>query len=173
MQISEFSRVAGLSPDTVRFYVRRGLLSPETGMRGGSNPYQIFSREHVEAARLIRLAQSLGFTLGEIATINDELGAEGLTRRRKIALLSERLAELDDKAAKIGRMAAYLRTKIAWLEGGERGPPPPLDSGEEAFACATEAPGTRPRRPAIGRATKRGKSKGGPTIAAARQVRHI
>lgn len=128
MLISEFARTAGLSPDTVRFYVRRGLLKPETGRRGGSNPYQVFSREHLETARLVRLAQSLGFTLREIAAIASELEARGLTRWRKIAILRQRLGVLDEKTAQIGRMTAYLNAKIAWLEGGETGPEPRLDS---------------------------------------------
>jgi DNA-binding transcriptional MerR regulator len=127
MQISEFSRAAGIPPDTVRFYVRRGLLKPETSTRGGSNPYQIFSHQHVEAARLIRLAQSLGFTLREIATIAAELGAVGLSGKRKIELLRERLDELELKAAHIKRMTTYLRAKVAWMEGGERGAEPTLD----------------------------------------------
>jgi DNA-binding transcriptional MerR regulator len=142
MQISEFSREAGLSPDTVRFYVRRGLLKPETGVRGGSNPYQIFTRQHVEAARLIRLAQSLGFTLREITTIASQLGAEGLTRKRKIELLRERLEELERKEAHIQRMTAYLRAKVDWMEGGERGPEPTLDAGDDfpaMPACTVDA----------------------------------
>jgi DNA-binding transcriptional MerR regulator len=140
MQISEFSREAGISADTVRFYVRRGLLKPETGMRGGSNPYQIFNRQHVEAARLIRLAQSLGFTLREIAAIATQLGAEGLTRRRKIELLRERLEELERKEAQIQRMTTYLREKVAWMEAGERGPEPTLgdDMALALPACSVE-----------------------------------
>jgi MerR family regulatory protein len=34
MLISEFARAAGLSRDTVRFYVRRGLLAPLAGNKG-------------------------------------------------------------------------------------------------------------------------------------------
>ncbi len=34
MLISEFARTSGLSRDTVRFYVRLGLLRPETNGKG-------------------------------------------------------------------------------------------------------------------------------------------
>ena len=61
MLISEFARAAGLSRDTVHFYVRRGLLTPLAGNKGGSNPYQVFTNEHVQMARTIRMAQSLAF----------------------------------------------------------------------------------------------------------------
>ena len=53
MFISEFARAAGLPPDTVRFYVKRGLLRPEEGA-GGSNPYQVFTKADLEMARLVR-----------------------------------------------------------------------------------------------------------------------
>ena len=77
MLISEFARAADLSPDTVRFYVKRGLLQPEAGRRGGANPYQEFSQADVATARLVRIAQSLGFTLGEIAALIEELRTTG------------------------------------------------------------------------------------------------
>jgi DNA-binding transcriptional MerR regulator len=138
---------------------------PETGMRGGSNPYQIFTRQHVEAARLIRLAQSLGFTLREIATIATQLGAEGLTRERKVEMLRERLDELEGKAASINRMTAYLRAKVVWMEAGERGPEPTLDDGDSPLslpACTVEAAFSPPkqsarpaRRPAAARRARR------------------
>jgi MerR family transcriptional regulator, copper efflux regulator len=41
MLISEFARAAGLSRDTVRFYVRRGLLAPLAGNKGGSSLCQV------------------------------------------------------------------------------------------------------------------------------------
>ncbi len=134
MLISEFARATDLSPDTVRFYVKRGLLQPEAGRRGGSNPYQEFSETDVATARVVRIAQSLGFTLSEIAALIEELRATGADRRRHIALLEERLQELDEKAARIARMRSYLGAKVAWLKGGEKGPEPP-------FAMLTDAPG--------------------------------
>jgi hypothetical protein len=33
--------------------VRRGLLTPETSGKGGRNPYQVFTAEHVRAAKFI------------------------------------------------------------------------------------------------------------------------
>lgn len=124
MLISEFARAAGLTPDTVRFYIRRGLLQPETGAKGGGNPYQIFTEKPVETARIIRLAQSLGFSLGEIAAINDEVRAGTLTRERSIAIMTGQLARIEEKAGQLQAMASYLRAKLAWLEGGEDGPEP-------------------------------------------------
>ncbi len=124
MLISEFARAANLPPDTVRFYVKRGLLRPETGRRGGSNPYQEFTRADLARARLVQLARSLGFTLREIALIAEEVEAKGLGRKRRVAILEERLGALDAKAVELAHMTAYLRAKIAWMKAGERGPEP-------------------------------------------------
>lgn len=149
MLISEFARTAGLPPDTVRFYVKRGLLKPVEGPRGGSNPYQVFTSADLEMARLVRLAQSLGFTLREIGALNDELSAAGMTRARKAAILRERLGGFEAKAAEIARMTTYLRAKIAWIESGEKGPEPQLSmpgGSGEVLPCPTGDPGGGPSR---------------------------
>jgi MerR family copper efflux transcriptional regulator len=124
MLIGEFARATGLTPDTIRFYVRRGLLAPATNGKGGRNPYQIFAPDHVREARIIRMAQSLGMSLKEIAAIGDEFRAGRVTRERSIEIMSDQLARLEQKAAELDAMAGYLRAKLAWLEGGEQGPEP-------------------------------------------------
>lgn len=134
MLISEFARVADLSPDTVRLYVKRGLLKPGTGRRGGSNPYQEFSGVDVARARLIRLARSLGFTLREIAVIAVEFESTGMSRERQIAVFEERLLILEQKAAEIDRMTTYLRAKVAWIKNGETGPEPEIEASGEPVA---------------------------------------
>src|SRR4051812_33122697 len=98
MLISQFARETGLTSDTVRFYIRKGLLSPETGGKGGSNPYQMFTQEHVEMARVIRLAQSLGFTLKEIAAFNTEYRAGALTPQRGAEIMRTQLVRLEEKS---------------------------------------------------------------------------
>ncbi len=124
MLLSEFSRASGLPPDTVRFYVRRGLLVPTRGEKGGQARYQVFTREHMATARHIRLAQSLGFTLREIAAFNAEYRAEGVTAGQLAAVFRERLRALDEKAAQIDALRAYMKAKLQWLEGGRIGPEP-------------------------------------------------
>jgi MerR family transcriptional regulator, copper efflux regulator len=124
MQISEFARATGLTPDTVRFYVRRGLLTPQLGKKGGSNPYQMFTAEHVEAARMIRMAQSLGFSLREIAALNEEYRKSGISHKRAAEIMRGQLSRLEEKAAHLNGMMAYLRAKLVWLDGGGKGREP-------------------------------------------------
>lgn len=124
MLMSEFARASGLTPDTIRFYIRRGLLKPETSRKGGSNPYALFTAEHVQRARIIRFAQSLGFSLREIADFNKEYQAGGISTARAAQILQAQLARLEEKATQLNGLVGYLRAKVAWLEKGSKGREP-------------------------------------------------
>lgn len=126
MLIGEFSQRTGLSAATVRFYIRKRLLAPETGLMGGSNPYARFTERDVQTARVIRFGQSLGMSLGEIARVNDEMQSEGLSRERAVELMDAQLAVLEDRAREITLMAGYLRAKRDWIAGGQQGEEPQL-----------------------------------------------
>ncbi|KAA0686465.1 MerR family transcriptional regulator [Neorhizobium sp. P12A] len=122
MVISEFAIAAGLSRDTIRFYVRLGLLQPQTTAKGGRRPYQMFSAEDVQAARIVRTAQSLGMSLKEIADIAKERREGRMTRERSVEVLRGQLDLLEKKAQQLQAMVAYLRDKIIWMESGETEP---------------------------------------------------
>ena len=126
MLISDFARATGLSTDTVSFYVRRGLLTPETDRRGGRNPYRSFSEADVVTARFIRLSQSIGFSLAEIAAINRERQQGTITSQRSVEIMSDQLLQIDGKLAELNAMAGYLRAKIGWTKAGKPGDAPIL-----------------------------------------------
>ncbi len=77
MMIAAFARESRLSVDAVRLYVRRGLLHPEIGAKGGSRPYQIFSALDHEKARVIRAGQALGLSLKEIGAFINKRAFDG------------------------------------------------------------------------------------------------
>ena len=66
MRVIELARSAGSSADAVRYYTRVGLLTPK---RNAVNGYREFSGGDVKRLWFIKRAQSLGFSLAEIATI--------------------------------------------------------------------------------------------------------
>lgn len=124
MMISAFARESGLSVDTVRFYVRRGLLRPEAGRKGGSRPYQLFSAADLEAARIIRAGQALGLSLGEIgAFLRERSRDEDATL---LAFLAEQRGRLTRRVAELRTLIAFLDAKIAWVGDPNGGPPPPF-----------------------------------------------
>jgi DNA-binding transcriptional MerR regulator len=124
MLISDFAAETGLTPDTVRFYIRRGLITPETGSKGGRNPYQIFTDAHVREARLIRMAQALGMSLKEISAISEEHRKGLITHERSIDIMEMQLARIEVRQAELAAMGGYLRAKVAWLRAGAHGPEP-------------------------------------------------
>ena len=143
MQISEFSRLTGLSRDTVRFYVRLGLLKPKTSGKGGSNPYQIFSDEDVQLAEVIRISQALGMSLKEIGALSQARREGRASDEKSIEVLSKQAALMAQRARQFESMANYLRAKAAWLRNGKTTATPSFT----AFVADDAAPATRsPRR---------------------------
>ena len=135
MLISEFARAVGLTSDTVRFYVRLGLLRPGTGAKGGRQAYQVFTEGDVNAVELIRLSQAAGLSLKDIALLGAERRAGHMTTERRIEVVSAQICRLDAKAAELQQMADYLRQKRDWLASGEQGVEP-----EPTFARTVGAP---------------------------------
>src|ERR1700743_3104470 len=61
MRIGQLAQATGLSRDALRFYEKRGLLTP----RRSSNGYRSYPPEAADWLRYVRTAQSPGFTLAE------------------------------------------------------------------------------------------------------------
>jgi MerR family transcriptional regulator, copper efflux regulator len=126
MMISAFARESGLPVDTVRLYVRRGLLHPETGRKGGSRPYQIFSRADVHTAYVIRIAQAQGLSLAEIGAFLAGKSADEVDDAKLLAYLADQRTRLTRKAADLQKLIGYIDAKAAWIKNGKRGPKPPF-----------------------------------------------
>ena len=122
MLISEFSRKSGLSVDTVRFYIRKGLLEPSSATLGGSRPSQQFHSRHLRIAERIRIGQALGLSLDQICALVQERRAGRLTRQRSARFLRGHQRVLESRVARLTMLLAFLEAKIAWLEGGGREP---------------------------------------------------
>ncbi|HEX3964846.1 MAG TPA: MerR family transcriptional regulator [Trebonia sp.] len=68
MLISEVAAKAGVSRDAVRLYTRLGLVTC-TSRQAGSRLYADYDDSAVELIKGIKIAQSIGFTLSELAPI--------------------------------------------------------------------------------------------------------
>jgi MerR family transcriptional regulator, copper efflux regulator len=124
MRIKAFETATGLSRHTVRFYERRGLLPAP--LRNGDNNYREYDDALVDRARMIKLAQRLGFTLGEIKRSIDGYDANTLSVDDKMRFMHDKIAKIDEQMAGLQAMRGYLADKIAWLGAGESGLPPSL-----------------------------------------------
>ena len=96
LTIGRLATAAGVNLETVRFYQRSGLIhEPERPPSG----YRSYGSADVQRIRFIKRAQTLGFTLEEIATLLqlDEATVCAETRQlasRKLGMVQARLDDL-------------------------------------------------------------------------------
>ena len=124
LRSAELARLAGVSPDTLRHYELKGLLP--RAIRS-ANGYREYPPEACTRVRLVRRAVSLGFTLDELArlvAVRDRGGAPCSEVRAlaaaKLALLEERLAELQDARDRLRGVLTHWDTLLARTPRGGR-----------------------------------------------------
>jgi DNA-binding transcriptional MerR regulator len=100
LTVSQLAKQLSISADTVRHYVRSGLINPE---RDPYNGYKRFNNEDIKRLRFILQAKSLGFSLADIHTIMDQ-ASFGESPCPQVRIIME--ARLKETAAKIAAMQA-------------------------------------------------------------------
>lgn len=123
MLIGEFAETSGLSRETVRFYVKLGLLRP--GLPASrQNRYRNYSHKDVERARLIRLGQALGFTLRELKELMRSWESKTLSDAAKIEIMRTRIDQIAIQIRDLRRVKRYFEAKTNWLASGGKDPEP-------------------------------------------------
>lgn len=114
--IGELARRAGVTPQTVRYYEREGLLRPPPRSASG---YRRYGPRAVEEIAFIKKAQALGFALEEIREVL-ELGRAGTAPcSRVLALARRHVREIDERIAELAKLKERLRSALArWEETG-------------------------------------------------------
>lgn len=99
LRSGQVAEAAGVNPQTLRYYERRGLLAEPDRTLGG---HRMYPAETVTVLRVIKAAQRLGFSLQEVADLLD-VGTHRHSRRpdslheraeRKLAEVEARIADL-------------------------------------------------------------------------------
>ncbi len=108
MKTTELARAAGVTAETVRHYVRVGLLDPA---RDPHNGYRVFGSEDLRRLRFARAARSLGFSVDDVLEILEQSGAGEAPcpmvrerARERLEELRSRIAELDAQRARMERV---------------------------------------------------------------------
>ncbi|NEN75426.1 MerR family transcriptional regulator [Pelistega sp. NLN82] len=65
---NELIKLAEISPDTLRYYERIGLLSKPQRQTNG---YRLFNDKHLNELRFIKTCRSLGFSIDDIRELQD------------------------------------------------------------------------------------------------------
>jgi MerR family transcriptional regulator, mercuric resistance operon regulatory protein len=105
MRSGEVAAAAGVNPQTLRYYERRGLLAEPVRSLGG---HRVYPDDAVTTLRVIKAAQRLGFTLDEVADLLTVQRADTGLRSRAATKLAEVEARITDLTAIAGTLRAAL-----------------------------------------------------------------
>lgn len=109
MKIGELAALTGVTPDTLRFYEKQGLITPAG--RTASH-YRHYGDQAVNRIRFIKSAQSLGFALQDIAKLLPQLD-QGQLKRADIELqLTDKLADIDAQIHRLQRLKQEVRDTL-------------------------------------------------------------
>ncbi len=98
LHVTDVAKQAGVTPATVRYYSRVGLLRPE---REPENGYRLFSTADIRRVEFIRQAQALGLKICDIMEIltTIELGETPCQRVRD--LVEQRRAAIREEVSQL------------------------------------------------------------------------
>lgn len=105
LTVSKLAAQAGLSPDTIRYYERVGLL-PQP--RRGPSGYRLYQDAEVERLRFIKGAQHVGLRLREIRELLQIRDRGGCPCGHTESLLRSRIAEVDAELNRLRSMREEL-----------------------------------------------------------------
>lgn len=113
--IGKLAKAAGVNIQTVRYYERRRLLSATARKPSG---YRLYGEEALQRLRFIKNAQSLGFTLQEIAELLNlrvNTAARCADVKRKA---QAKLAGIEEKVRALKALTHALRHLIEACQAG-------------------------------------------------------
>ena len=113
MKISELAQKTGVSASAIRFYEEQGLLEPAGRHRNG---YRYYTDRALQQLHIVRVCQSLGFTLD---TIRGFLSGEGgCDHGRVLAQIAIRTRTIKAEQAALQAQLAQLEKLQGFLENG-------------------------------------------------------
>ena len=101
LDIADVARLAGLTPSTLRYYERRGIIrsSGRNGLR------RTFDAAVISRLALVKCARAAGFTLAQIGRFLVATPSDTVLRQQ----LGQRAKELDGQILQLTRMRDSLR----------------------------------------------------------------
>ena len=120
MRIGELAQAAGVTPDTIRFYEREGLLSPPERLPNG---YRTYSLVALQDLNFIRKGQALGLRLSDIREVM-LLTADGLVPCNRVrSAVGARLKDVDRRMSELRELRITLKSALARLDAAQVGSP--------------------------------------------------
>ncbi len=117
LKIGDIARESGVGVEALRFYESRGLIEPATRTQAG---YRLYDASVFERLSFIKKAQSIGFTLDEIARIISDAAHGHAPCDDVRRLASQKLQELEERIRQLQRYRHELRQTVeAWGHQGD------------------------------------------------------
>jgi MerR family transcriptional regulator, Zn(II)-responsive regulator of zntA len=105
----ELARLSGVSPDTIRYYERNGLLRCAPRSTSG---YRLFSPDTVAQVHLVRSALSIGLSVRELADVLGERNRGGAPCHRVRKLVASKLTALEVQLRELRSWQRELRNTL-------------------------------------------------------------
>ena len=105
MKVSQVARQAGVSPDSVRFYEKEGLLPPAPRSPSG---YRQYDGSTAQRIRFIKGAQEMGLKLTEIRELLDIQDRGACPCGHTKTLVERRMDEIDAEMKRLSQLRANL-----------------------------------------------------------------
>lgn len=114
----ELAKRAGVNPQTLRYYERRGILPMPERTSGGFRDYPAWA---VNLVRVVKHAQDLGYSLNDVEALLQLADGGAASCAEARAITAGRLADLDRRIAEMVRMRQCLAEMGAVCRGPTSG----------------------------------------------------
>ena len=117
MRIGRLAEMAGVTPHTVRYYEREGLLAAPARTSSG---YRDYDAAALDDLRFIRKAQTLGLRLGDVREVMEIASGERSPCEHVRARIEARLADTERRLRELRELRATLRSTLETLQVSSR-----------------------------------------------------
>ncbi|WP_114196117.1 Zn(2+)-responsive transcriptional regulator [Edaphovirga cremea] len=106
-KIGQLAQLAEVTPDTIRYYEKQGMMDHEIRSDSG---YRLYSENDLQRLCFIRYAKKMGFTLDAISELlSIRIDPAHHTCHESKSIVDSRLAEVEQKLLELERMRDSLQ----------------------------------------------------------------
>ena len=106
-RIGELAKLAGVTPDTIRYYEKQQMMDHEVRTEGG---FRLYTGTDLQRLKFIRYARQLGFTLEAIRELlSIRVDPEHHTCQESKSIVQARLCEVESRIEELQSMQRSLK----------------------------------------------------------------
>ncbi|WP_135549312.1 MerR family transcriptional regulator [Paenibacillus cymbidii] len=113
MKIQELAEKAGLTPHTIRFYEKEGLLDSRH-VRREENNYRAYSEEAIERLKLVKKFQGIGCSIAELKEVLQDHDTGTRTHEQIIEWIRNKMSEIERKKEEYDQMLQTLNMMLEY-----------------------------------------------------------